>query len=178
MLERSQRDSARAMFERARSMFPDYGGEDGPAWFLARLDRDAGNVPAALRNVAQVTSRNEIAWEANMLEAELREKSGDDAGAIDALERLLWISPYDAALHTRIATLAAKRGDHVRNVRERRAVLATNPTDVLDARYELARALRGSGDNAGARRELLQVLEQAPSFEKAQTLLLELRGRQ
>ena len=178
LLERSQRDAARALFERARGMFPEYGGDDGPAWFLARMDRDAGNIPAALRNVSQVTMRNEIAWDANMMEAELRETSGDDAGAIAAIERLLWISPYDPALHMRLATLAGKRGDHVRTIRERRAVLASSPADPLDARFELARALSASGDNAGARRELLQVLEQAPSFEKAQALLLELRGRE
>jgi tetratricopeptide (TPR) repeat protein len=177
-LERSQRDSARATFERARTMIPDYSGSDGPAWYLARLERDAGNVAAALTNVSQVTMRNETAWDANMLEAELREKNGDEAGAIAALERLIWIHPYDPALHTRIATLAARRNAHARVIRERRAILAVNPPDVLDARFELARALAASGDNAGARRELLAVLEQAPSFEKAQALLLELRGRQ
>ena len=177
MLERSQGDSARAMFERALSMFPDYGGADGPAWYLARIERDAGNTAAALAKVSQVTLRNETAWDANMLEAELREKTGDDAGALAALERLVWIHPYDPALHARMAMLATKRNDHARAVRERRAVLAVNPPDVLDARYELARALVAAGDVAGARRELLQTLEQAPSFEKAQALLLELRGR-
>ena len=177
MLERSQRDSARAMFERARGMIPDYSGSDGPAWYLARMERDAGNTAAALAAVTQVTGRNETAWDANMLEAELREKAGDDAGAIAALERLIWIHPYEPTLHTRIAALATKRGDFARAVRERRAVLAVNPADVLDARYELARALAAAGDVAGARRELLQTLEQAPSFEKAQALLLELRGR-
>jgi tetratricopeptide (TPR) repeat protein len=177
MLERSQRDSARAMFERASSMFPDYGGADGPGWHLAGIERDAGNDAAALTRVSQVTLHNETAWEANMMEAELREKTGDDAGALAALERLMWIHPYDPALHARMATLATRRNDHVRAVRERRAVLAYNPPDALDARYELARALAAAGDVAGARKELLQTLEQAPSFEKAQALLLELRGR-
>jgi cellulose synthase operon protein C len=51
------------------------------------------------------------------------------------------------------------------------------PADLLDARYELAKAMAASGDTRGARRELLDVLEQAPSFEKAQALLLELRGK-
>jgi hypothetical protein len=34
-----------------------------------------------------------------------------------------------------------------------------------------------AGDAAGARREILAVLESAPAFEKAQALLLELRVR-
>ena len=76
-----------------------------------------------------------------------------------------------------MATLSAAQGDRTRAVLERRAIIAMGPTDLLDARYELARALRDAGDIAGARRELLQVLEEAPSFEKAQALLLELRGK-
>ena len=177
LLERAKRDSAMMMFERARAMFPEYGGSDGPSWYIAKMERDAGNIPAALASVSQVTTRNETAWDANMLEADLREKTGDDPGAMKALERLIWIFPYDVTIHTRLATLAAKHGDHVRSVRERRAIVALDPADPLDARYELARAMVDSGDVAGARRELLQVLEKAPSFEKAQTLLLQLRGR-
>jgi tetratricopeptide (TPR) repeat protein len=176
-MEAGQRDSARVLFERAVGMFPDYAGIDGPAWYLARLEKERGNAAAALAHVTRVTSRNETAWEANLLEAELRERQGDDAGTIAALERLVWIAPYDAALHARIATLATKRGDHALAVRERRAIVATGPSDLLDARYELARALAAAGDVAGARKELLGVLEQAPSFEKAQALLLELRQR-
>jgi Tfp pilus assembly protein PilF len=40
---------------------------------------------------------------------------------------------------------------------------------------ELARALLAAGDRASARREVLGVLEQAPTYERAQQLLLELR---
>jgi len=62
-------------------------------------------------------------------------------------------------------------------VRERRAIVALQPSDLLEARYQLARALLQSGDRAAARREVMAVLEQAPGFEKAQLLLLDLRGQ-
>lgn len=93
------------------------------------------------------------------------------------LERLLWISPYDVAIHTRLAELAGRAGRHAVAIRERRAVLALDPSDPLEARYQLARALAASGDVTGARREVLAVLERAPSFEKGQALLLELRAQ-
>ena len=73
--------------------------------------------------------------------------------------------------------MATARGDHALALRERRAVLANQPSDVMNARFELARALAATGDVSAARREVLQILEQAPSFEKAQALLLELRGK-
>ena len=174
---RSDRDAARGLFEQARAMFPEYGGEDGPAWYLAEMARAGGDTTRALMLVAQVTSRNETAWDANLMEAELREARGDKVGAIRALDRLNWIWPYEPTVHTRLATLSAALGDHARAVLERRAIIAMGVTDLLDARYELARALRDAGDIAGARREVLQVLEAAPTFEKAQTLLLELRGK-
>ncbi len=177
LLKAGQKDSARVLFEQAQRMFPEYAGSDGPSWFLAELARDRGDTVTALREVANVTTRNESAWEANLLEAELREKRRDVPGTLAALDRLFWMYPYDAALHVRAAALAGASGDHPRALRERRAVIALQPSDLLDARYELAKALAASGDVAGARRELLQVLEQAPSFEKAQALLLELRSK-
>lgn len=176
-VERKDRDSARVRLQRAQALFPDYGGDDSPAWFLAELARERGDTAAALAQLAIITTRNETAWEPNMMEAAMREQRGDVPGAMRALERLLWISPYDNGLHDRLATLAAKQGDFATALRERRAVLANQPADLMTARYEYAKALAASGDVSGARRELLQVLEEAPSFEKAQTLLLELRGK-
>ncbi len=173
----AQRDSARVLLEQARTMFLTYPGADGPNWYLATLAKDRGDTASAIASLAQITSRNETAWEANMLEADLREQRGDDIGAMAALNRLIWISPYDVSVHVRLATLAAKRADFVLAVRERRAVIAVHPVDLMEARYQLAKALAAGGDAVGARRELLQLLELAPSFEKAQSLLLELRGK-
>jgi Tfp pilus assembly protein PilF len=93
------------------------------------------------------------------------------------MERMLWIWPYAAIDHESLATIAARTGDHVRAVRERRAVIALRPPDLLAARLELARALAAGGDATGARRELLGILEDAPSYEGAQQLLLTLRQR-
>jgi cellulose synthase operon protein C len=101
---------------------------------------------------------------------------GDDAALLAALERVQWIWPYELELHAAMADAAARLGRHDVAVRERRVILALGPADQLDARYRLAVALRDAGDVAGARREVLRVLEQAPTFERAQRLLLELRG--
>ena len=177
-LSRKQTDSARVALERAEALFPDYSGPSAPAQHLAALAAERGDFKEALAQITRVTSRYETAWDANMMEVQFREKLGDTLGTRPALERLLWISPYDVELHTKLATLATRAGDHRTALRERRAIVALNPPDPIDARYELARALAASGDVASARRELLAVLEQAPSFEKGQALLLELRAAQ
>jgi tetratricopeptide (TPR) repeat protein len=134
-----------------------------------------GDQRAAAAALSRHTARDESAWDANAEEARLREAIGDPAGAAAALERTLWISPYDAAIHHRLANLAEGLHDYSRALRERRANVALEPADPLEARYQLARALALAGDSAAARREVLHVLESAPGFEKAQALLLELR---
>ena len=177
-LARKQADSARVVLERAEALFPEYAGGSSPAQYLAGLAMERGDLKEALAQITRVTTRSETAWEANLMEVQLREKLGDTLGTRAALERLLWISPYDVELHGKMAGLATRTGDHKTALRERRAIVALNPPDPIDARYELARALAESGDVAAARRELLAVLEQAPSFEKGQALLLELRAAQ
>ncbi|MEO5815268.1 MAG: tetratricopeptide repeat protein [Gemmatimonadaceae bacterium] len=177
LMSANQLDSASATFLRAQALFPDYAGQGAPALMLAKIAFDRGDFRGALDQVQRVTSRNETAWDANLLEADLRAKLGDSTGARIPLERMLWISPYDITIHIRLAELASRAGDHATALRERRAVVALDPPDPLDARYQLAKALADAGDVAAARKELLGVLEQAPSFEKAQALLLELSKR-
>ncbi len=176
LLKAGQYDSARALLLRAQQIFPEDGTVDGPAWQLGHLDRDMGNPRAAALQVHTVTMHSETAADANDVEASLLLQVNDSAGALAALERQQWIGPYDVALHLRIADLSERLHDWSRAVRERRAVLTLDPPDKLEARYQLASTLSRAGDKAAARHEILQVLEQAPAFEKAQALLLELRG--
>lgn len=174
----NQIDQAIAAFERADRMFPQMADAESPAWFLAEIYRDQGNLPRAIEYLARVTKLNDSHYQANRLEAELRAKQGDDRGALTALDRAVWISPYDVGMNQDAAALATKIGASAEAVRFRRAVVALNPSDRAGALYELAVAYRNAGDRAAARREVLRALEEAPSFEKAQTLLLELRGGQ
>jgi tetratricopeptide (TPR) repeat protein len=176
-LEQKRSGEARAAFERAEAMFPNYAGPDAPVLGLARLAVERGDKAGAVAALARITALDETALEPNRQEAALRQELGDFPGAAAALERTLWIFPYDAGVHARLAELAERRSDPARALRERRAIVALAPADLLEARYQLARALARSGDSTAARHEVLQVLETAPGFEKAQALLLELRKK-
>jgi tetratricopeptide (TPR) repeat protein len=161
--------------ERARTLFPEYGGPDSPRWLLARIYREAGNVRGAAEELRALTLHDENHYDANVMLADLLEQLGDTAGAASALERTIFIHPYDPATHVRLAQLYAALRDHKKVVRERRAVVALNPVDRAEALYQLALAYRDAGDTVAARREVLRALEEAPSFEKAQDLLVALR---
>ena len=177
LLEAGKLDEARAAYERAGAMFPEYTGGDAPPLALARLARQRGDSRAAAAALSRYVLLDESAWDPNGEAAALAEELADWRGAAAALERMLWISPYDPGLHSRLAGLAERLSEWPRAVRERRAALAAGPTDALEARYQLARTLSLAGDSAAARREILRVLESAPGFEKAQDLLLALSGR-
>ena len=57
-----------------------------------------------------------------------------------------------------------------------RSALAGNPADQAVAHIDLAEALLASGNRTEAKAQTLQALEIAPSFERAQDLLLQLSG--
>jgi tetratricopeptide (TPR) repeat protein len=175
LLEEGKPDEAIEVLERAKAMFPEYAEEDGPYALLARAYEAKGAKAEAARELVALTRINEQAYEANRSAAAALEELGDLPGAIAALDRAIWISPFDPVLHERLATLASRAQDRRLAIRERRALLALDPTDRVEALYQLAVAYRDAGDVAAARREVLRALELAPAFEKAQTLLLSLQ---
>jgi tetratricopeptide (TPR) repeat protein len=157
-------------------MFPDYAGVQSPYWFLAQIHKAKGNTKAAAAELTAMTLRNEDAYAANVELAGMLDQLGDTAGAAQALERAMYISPYEASHHVRLASYYAKLGDRRKAVRERGAVVAMNPVDRAEALYQLALAHFEAGDAPAARREVLRALEDAPNFEKAQELLLRLQS--
>jgi Tfp pilus assembly protein PilF len=159
----------------ARERFPELGDGSGPGMPLAIALWHQGDRRGALAELAVVTSHDETAFDANVLEAEWRIELGDTALALAALDRATWIAPNDVDTWRRLAELSEGAGRNGDAVRSRRAIVALRPSDPVAARTDLAAALLRSGDAAGARRELLTVLEQAPAYERAQELLLQAR---
>jgi tetratricopeptide (TPR) repeat protein len=120
---------------------------------------------------------DESNYEAPIALADVRERLGDQAGTIQALESALYVYPYDPAVHARLAALYGQAGDHLHAVRAREVVVALEPSDRAEALYQLAVAHLDANDATRARRAILQALEIAPGFEKAQALLLKVRSQ-
>jgi cellulose synthase operon protein C len=98
-------------------------------------------------------------------------------GTIQALENAMYIFPYDVDTHEKLAALYAARNQWRDVVRERNVILALEPVDMPEARYQLAYAHYMAGDAAAARTHVLRALEAAPSFARAQDLLLKLEEK-
>jgi len=169
-----QTDTAITLLERARSLFPEYGGADGPYAGLAQLYASKGDSKRAADALSQYVLHNETDYASHLELARLRTASGDNAGAADALDRALYIDPYDVAVHQQLAGLYHGLGDKARTLRERRAVVALAPADKSEAYYQLALACHEADDDVSAQKALLRSLEEAPNYVRAQELLLQI----
>jgi tetratricopeptide (TPR) repeat protein len=174
LFRQKQPVEARPHFERARTLFPEFGGDDSPSWFLALIHKEQGEPRPAEDELTKLIAINERHYRAHVELAKLREDLGDAAGAAAALDRAVYIWPFESSLHERLAALHARLGDYARVVRARRSLIALDPVDRPEALYQLALALVDAGDAAAARREVLRALELAPRFQRAQELLLRL----
>ena len=172
LLQSNQTDAAIASLERAKALFPQYGGDDGPEWALAQIYIKRGDTQKAAAELKQVVASNEANYPAEIALADALTKLGDTKAAATALGSAIYINPFDALVHQSLAELAKTTGDKRLAVRERRAVVALAPVDRPEALYQLAVAYREAGDSAAARHTILRALEDAPNFAKAQTLLL------
>ena len=160
----------------ARSLFPEFGAVDGPAWFLAQALEELGDPREAANEYGRAVARNESHYRAGLEEARLRSETGDGAGAAAALELALWVNPYEIQVHRQLAELLDAQQRWADAVRERSAVVSLDPTDRAEALYQLARAHDRAGQPDDARRQVLRALELAPSYEEALELLLALRA--
>jgi tetratricopeptide (TPR) repeat protein len=174
-LEMKNYDEAITWLEKAKALFPEDASAQGPYWLLAQAYKAKGNGRSEANELSAMTLRNEDHYAANIELSTVLEQLGDSAGAAAALDRAMYISPYDQAQHVRLAALYAHIGNKRGAVRERQAVVALNPVDRAEALYQLALAYYEAGDGQSARREVLRALEDAPNFEKAQELLLRLQ---
>jgi cellulose synthase operon protein C len=174
LLEAGRLTDARREAERARDLFPEYAAPDGPYRVLHQVHLRGGDTRAAAAALAQHVAYNEKDYDAHIQLADLYEELDDATAAAAVLERAMYISPFDPAVHDRMARLYEATGQHRKLVRERRAVLALDPVNRADALYRLALALELAGDTAEARRQVVRALEIAPNFDAAQQLLLRL----
>jgi cellulose synthase operon protein C len=175
LLAADRAEAATRPLDAAAALFA-VAGEDSPYALLARIHRQRGNTRAAADALTKLTAFDESAYAENLELAGLLETLGDPSGAAAALERTIYIHPYDIGLHARLAEMYAGLGERDKVVRERRAIVALRPVDQAGALFQLALALLEAGDRAAARREVLRALEIAPGFEPAQELLLQLHG--
>jgi cellulose synthase operon protein C len=172
LFEAGRHEEALPFLERARTLFPENVSGGGPYVMLAEIHRRRGDLREAATSLETLARLDESAYDANLALADLGIELNEPAAAAAALERIVYVHPYEIGLHQRLAELHAQTGDLQGVIRARRAVVALGPVDRAEALYQLALAHFEAGELPAARREVLRALENAPSFARAQELLL------
>jgi tetratricopeptide (TPR) repeat protein len=169
-------DGAVAALERAARLIPMDPGDNSPHAQLAEIAierKDTARAMAALQAVLDTDFDNLDA--ARQLASLMREaKITDPARVRPVYERISAIDPFDAEAHATLGRLAMQRDEPEAAIREFRTVIALRPVDQAGAHTDLAESYFRSGRRMEARRETLAALEIAPSYERAQDLLLKL----
>jgi tetratricopeptide (TPR) repeat protein len=172
-------DGAMAAFERASTLVPSASGKDSPHDQMAAIavqKKDGAREIKELTTLMAIDANNVEA--ARQLASALRKAEGADAPALEPVyQRITALDPFDADAHTNLGRFLMKRNDADAASREFRAVVALGPVDRAAAYTDLAESYFKSGKRADAKKQTLAALEIAPTYERAQELLLKLVER-
>jgi tetratricopeptide (TPR) repeat protein len=167
-----------AALERASKLIPAASGQQNPNALIAAIATKQGDNPRAIRALEAVVKIDPSDVEAARRLAGLVAPLGDEARTAAAYERVVGIDPFDAQAQAVVGRYALKQKDGPRAVRALRAALAAGPADKATAHVDLAEAFLMTAQYGDAKRETLAALEIAPSFERAQDLLLRIVNAQ
>jgi tetratricopeptide (TPR) repeat protein len=170
------KDSAGAIaaLERASQIIPSANGASNPHSMIAKIALEQKDTTRAIRALEAVMRVDHSDVESARQLAELVSPLGDATRAEDAYRRLVAIDPFDREAEAQLGRLALKRKDTATALRSFKSVLGANPPDRAQAHVELAEAHLAAGQYAEAKKQTLAALEIAPSFERAQDLLLKI----
>jgi tetratricopeptide (TPR) repeat protein len=171
-----QSDEALQVFERAAALVPLARGKGSPhdemaAIALERKDR----ARAESELTALLASDFNNVEAARQLAGLLRQDGVADPSRLRPVyQRIAAIDPFDTDAHVAIGRLAMERNEPDVAAREFRTVVALNPVDRAAAYTDLAESYFKSGKRTEAKKQTLAALEIAPTYERAQELLLKL----
>jgi cellulose synthase operon protein C len=160
--------------ERAASLVPQATGNESPHALIAAIAEEKNDTPRAIQALEAFVKVDHTDVDAARKLANLVAPLGDIAKATVAWERVVALDPFDGNAQTNLGRLALQRHEADVAVRAFRVALATGPPDRAAAHLDLAEAYMLGGQMPEAKRETLHALEIAPSFEKAQELLLKI----
>ncbi|MBM3808698.1 MAG: tetratricopeptide repeat protein [Acidimicrobiia bacterium] len=167
-------DAALTYFGKAAELLPNAPGEDSPYALMAMLAQKKGDKAAAARALEKLIAFSHTDVASARALVGLLDIDKEPARMRLALERVVSVDPFDGAAHALLGRLAMQGGDHAEAVRLFRVALATKPPDKATAHTDLAEALLKAGQRDDARKQVLEALLVAPSFTRAQDLLLKL----
>ena len=158
--------------ERASKLVPIATGGSNPNVMIAAVATKQGDSARAIRALEAVMAVESSDVESARRLADLVAPLGDAARTAAAYARVAEIDPFDAQAQSAVGRYALQQKDAPRALRALRSALAAGAADRAAAHTDLGEAYLLASQFGEAKREALAALEIAPSFERAQDLLL------
>lgn len=165
-------DEAKFYLERAYELLPSYDGYPSPPLVLSQIYEQEGNVEAELAQLRLLLEITQHDYGSAMKLAEVYLERGDLEQAEYYIGRALEIDPYRSDVHELKALYAQEVNDTALAVTEHEVLLKLDVTDPVEAQTNLAEAYLRNGQSDDARQTVLSALETAPSYRRAQQILL------
>jgi tetratricopeptide (TPR) repeat protein len=167
-------DAAISAFERAMTLAPMITGPESSYMKIVEIALARGDKAGAAQALEAMLAYEHTALDAARQVVNLLEGTTDHPRLRRALQRVVAIDPFDAPSHTALGRMALDANETVDAVRNFRVALAAGPINRASAHADLAEGLFQAGNRVEAKREALAALEIAPTYERAQDLLLKL----
>ncbi len=164
---------AKEHLQHAHELLPTYAGYPSPPLVLSQIYQQEGNQEARLEQLKILLENQQHDYGSAMILAETAIAEGNTDEASYYLDRALQIDPYRIDVHRLKADFADLIGDPALAVTEYEVLAKLDVTDPVEARTNLAEAYLENGQRDEARRNILTALEIAPSYQRAQQILLQ-----
>ncbi|MDA9297296.1 peptidase MA family metallohydrolase, partial [Gammaproteobacteria bacterium] len=163
---------AKVYLDTAYAMLPEYTGYPSPPLVLAQIYEKEGNEAARLEQLRLLLGNQQHDYNSAITLAEAAFASSDLTAAGYYIDRAIQVDPYRREVHELRARLASLQNDTAAAVVENEVIVTLEVDDPVEARTNLAEAYLNNGDTALAKRNVLSALEIAPSYARAQKILL------
>ncbi|MDO7639789.1 MAG: peptidase MA family metallohydrolase, partial [OM182 bacterium] len=163
---------AKIYLDTAYAMLPEYTGYPSPPLVLAQIYEKEGNEAARLEQLRLLLGNQQHDYNSAITLAEAAFASSDLTAAGYYIDRAIQVDPYRREVHELRARLASLQNDTAAAVVENEVIVTLEVDDPVEARTNLAEAYLNNGDTALAKRNVLSALEIAPSYARAQKILL------
>lgn len=166
-------DEAKSYLEIAHEMLPTYTGYPSPALVLSQIYDREGNRDMQLQWLETLLQSLQHDYGSAIILAEAALQENNYEQAAYYIDRAIQVDPYRQDVHQLKAQYAMAVDDSQLAVTEYEVLMKLEISDPVEARTNLAEAYLKNGQVAEAKQNILYALEQAPSFLRAQQLLLE-----
>ena len=177
LMKAEQFAEAKAPLERAATLAPQASGDGSPRALLAAIAEKEGDLGRARQELRQLLTYDHANVNAARRLAAL--STAPEAGKdLDfALRLIADLDPFDADAHARLGARLLAAGQFAPALVELLATLALGPPNAAETHTDIADVLIKLSRRDEAKRHALLALQQAPTYARAQDLLLLAIGR-